>query len=113
MKTINISDETYESIKGQLGESEKIDLNELEDLVGTKVFIRTVTYHMTGKVRKIVGNFLVLDTPAWIADSGRFMNAIQKGELDEVEPTADGHMVNLGSVVDIIPWNHKLPTEQQ
>ena len=36
--------------------------------VGKAYSIRTCTYHLTGKVREIVGKFLVLDTVAWIAD---------------------------------------------
>ena len=54
--------------------------------IGKKLFIRTVTYHLTGKVEKVMGNFLQLSTAAWVADSGRFMQAIENGELKEVEP---------------------------
>ena len=83
MKTISISEETYEAIKGQLEEEEKIDVNSYKDLIGKKLFIRTVTYHLTGKVEKVMGNFLQLSTAAWVADSGRFMQAIENGELKE------------------------------
>lgn len=112
MKTLNVSDETYELIKGQLGEEEKIDVNEIKDFVGKKWFIRTVTYHLTGEVEKIVGNFLMLKNAAWIADSGRFMQAIKEGKLNEVEPVGQA-MVNLNSIIDMFPWKHKLPNEQK
>lgn len=112
MKTINVSDKTFELIKNQLGEEEKIDVNEIKDFVGKKWFIRTVTYHLTGKVEKIVGNFLVLKDAAWIADSGRFMEAIKNGTLKEVEPVGQA-IVNLNSIVDMFPWKHDLPLTQK
>jgi hypothetical protein len=111
-KTIEISDESYEKIKDQLLADELVDISTLDDLVGQKLFIRTVTYHMTGKVVKRMGAFIQLEDAAWIADSGRFSNALKTGSLDEVEPV--GTMwVNLSSVVDFFPWKHKLPTDQK
>jgi hypothetical protein len=110
---IEISKETYEKLKDQLFEDGKtFELKELDDLVGKKLFIRTVTYHLTGKVKSRVGNFLSLEDAAWIADSGRFMNAIEDGELNEVEPVGDA-WVNMDSIVDMFPWKHKLPKEQK
>ena len=32
-------------------------------------FIRTVTYHLVGKVAKIDGNFMMLKDASWVADS--------------------------------------------
>ena len=98
MKTINIDEE-------------KFDINKLEDFVGKKMFIRTVTYHLTGKIEKIVGNFFVLSSAAWIADSGRFMNAIKEGKLNEVEPVEKA-LVNINSITDMFPWMHELPRKQ-
>lgn len=112
MKTINVSDETYELIKDQLKKEEVFDVSELKDFVGTKVFIRTVTYHLTGKIEKIVGQFLVLSNAAWIADSGRFMGAIKDGVLSEVEPVGEA-FVSLNAIVDMFPWKHKLPDIQK
>lgn len=111
-KTLEISDETYERIKEQLNADEMVDVSTLDDLVGKKFFIRTVTYHVTGKVVKRMGAFVQLEDAAWIADSGRFSNAIKDGTLSEVEPV--GTMwVNLSSVVDFFPWKHKLPKDQK
>lgn len=112
MKTINVSEETYEAIKNQLGEVEKLDVSELSDLVGKKFFFRTVTYHIVGKVEKIVGNMAQLSGASWVADSGRFMNAIKDGELNEVEPLGEW-FINLNSLTDFGEWKHKLPTNQQ
>ena len=112
MKTINISEETFEKIKDQLNEDEKFDIGEFKDLVGQKMFIRTVTYHLVGKVKKITGHFFVLENASWIPDSGRFMNAIKEGKLDEVEPVGDA-LVNINSITDMFPWKHSLPKEQK
>lgn len=108
-KTIEVSDDTYEKIKGELSADELVDISTLDDLIGQKLFIRTVTYHMTGEVVKRMGAFIQLKDAAWIADSGKFSTAIKDGTLDEVEFV--GTMwVNLSSIVDFFPWKHKLPT---
>lgn len=108
-RTLEISDETYEKIKQQLTADELVDISTLDDLVGQKLFIRTVTYHMTGEVVKRMGAFIQLKDAAWIADSGRFNEAIKNGTLSEVEPVGTA-WINLSSVVDFFPWKHKLPT---
>lgn len=112
MKTINVSDETYELIKDQLSAEEKMDISDISDFVGKKLFLRTVTYHMLGKVEKVIGRILQLSDASWIADSGRFMNAIKTGELKEIEPVGTW-FVNLDSTTDFGFWNHDLPTEQK
>ena len=111
-KTIEISDETFERIKDQLDEDELVEVDDLEDFVGKKLFIRTVTYHLVGKVVKKIANFIELKDASWVADSGRFMGAIKDGELDEVEPVGSA-WVNLNSVTDMFPWRHKLPKKQK
>ena len=76
--------------------------------IGESYFIRTVTYHLTGRVKEIMGNFLILEEGAWIADSGRFNEMIKNGEPSEVEPVED-IIINLNSITDAFSWKHKLP----
>jgi hypothetical protein len=85
----------------------------LPDMVGKAFYFRTVTYHWVGRVAGVFGGkFLYLTDASWIAESGRFMQAIRDGALNEVEPV--GHaFVNLDTVTDFIPWVHELPTEQR
>ena len=111
-RTIEVSDETFEKIRDQLGENELLEIDQLDDLIGKKVFIRTVTYHLTGKIVKRLGKFWQLKDAAWIADSGNFMKAIKDGELDEVEPVGEA-FVNIDSITDLFPWKHKLPKDQK
>ena len=111
-RTIEVSEETYKKIREQLKEDETVDLSEIGDMVGKSFFFRTVTYHLVGKVTKRIGNILKLEIASWVADSGRFMDTIKKGELKEVEPVGEA-FINLNSVTDFFPWKHKLPTEQK
>lgn len=110
-KTIEVSDETYEKIKEQLGADSFKDITELKDMIGEKFFFRTLTYHMTGRVKKIIGSIIELENSSWIADSGRFSDAIKKGILSEVEPVGRAY-ININSVVDFFPWKHALPEKQ-
>ena len=110
-RTIEISDETFEKLKIQLGEDCFKDITSLSDMVGEKFYFRTVTYHLTGRVKKVIGSILELENAAWIADSGRFMNAIKEGKLNEVEPVGRAY-INIQSVTDFFPWKHALPEKQ-
>jgi len=112
MPTLTVSDETYEKIREQLKESECIDVSELDDFIGMKVFIRTVTYHLVGRVAKRVGRLWELQEASWVADSGRFMQAIKNGTLSEVEPVGTC-WVNIDAITDMFPWRHTLPMEQK
>lgn len=80
--------------------------------IGKAYFIRTVTYHLTGRLVAIDGQFLILEKAAWIADSGRFTQALRDGKLDEVEPVGQA-IVNNQSIVDAFPWQHDLPEVQK
>ena len=77
--------------------------------VGDNIFIRTVTYHYTGKIAAITPGEIVLADAAWIADSGRFHTALATGTLSEVEPYPAGVVISRGAIVDVSPWAHPLP----
>ena len=111
-KCVEISDETFEKLKEQLLADGGKEIVSYEDMVGEKFFFRTVTYHMIGEVKKMVGRFAQLKNASWIADSGRFMNAIKDGTLSEVEPVGEA-FINLDTVVDFFPWKHPLPKDQK
>jgi uncharacterized membrane protein len=84
------------------------DVTSLADLVGEKLFIRTVTFHLVGKVVRLVDGFFVLDGASWVADSGRFHQAIKNGTLSEVEPVGRAY-VSVAAITDMFPWAHELP----
>lgn len=111
MPTIEVSEETLEKIKEQLGELEIKEIEALEDFIGEKLFIRTVTYHALGRVKKIIGGkILELEEACFVADSGRFGDCLAKGMIDELEITGR-HFVNFDAVTDFFIWKHDLPKE--
>ncbi len=80
---------------------------------GTKVFVRTLTNFYTGQVVKITRSWIVLKDAAWIADTGRFANALKDGLLNEVEPFVKPVYVARANVVDVTEWTHALPLVQK
>ena len=69
--------------------------------IGKKYFIRTVTMHLTGELTHVFNQELVFKDAAWIADSGRFHEAIKDPSMcNEVEPFAKPVIVGRGSIVD-------------
>lgn len=111
-RKIEVSEETYQKIKEHLADEPVKELSSYEDMIGEKYYFRTITYHLTGRVIRKVGDFLELEDAAWIASSGRFMQAIKNGVLDEVEPVGSA-FVNISATTDFFPWNHELPMEQK
>ena len=111
-KVIEMSDELYEKLKDEIVIDGGKEVNNYEDLVGSKYFFRTVTYHLVGEVKRMVGRFAYLKNASWIADSGRFNEAIKNGTLSEVENVGDA-FINLDTVVDFFPWKHSLPKESK
>ena len=85
--------------------------NELPYEVGQKVFIRTVTHHLVGRISAIRGKFLILEEAAWVADDGIFNECINQGKLDEVEPINVPITTNTDSFIDSYRWDHALPRD--
>lgn len=119
MKTITLNKEEYVSKKDYEILARKkagktvVGENEIPFVVGGKYFIRTVTYFATGRVAEIKGQFLVLEDASWIADTGRFRDAIMAGVLNEVEPVEVAMYLNMNTITDAFEWKHDLPREQK
>jgi hypothetical protein len=82
-------------------EAVKADFNPFT--VGDTWFIRTVTMHLVGELKTVGQQELVLKggTVMWVADSGRFTNAIAKGSFNETEVYGDQDVVvGRGAIVD-------------
>lgn len=86
--------------------------NSLWDL-GTNYLIRTVTMTQLGTLKHITDKELVLSNACWVADTGRFHVALEKGELNEVEMFQNDVIVNRSAIIDATIWDHKLPTESK
>lgn len=82
-------------------------------VVGEAVFIRTVTYHMIGRVARISKegqfHFLHLEDASWIPDTEEFHKFINNGALREVQAVDTPVRVAVAAIVDVFGWNHPLP----
>lgn len=83
--------------------------------IGENYFIRTVTFHATGRLTRVYRDELVLEDAAWIAASGRFSDALKSGDFSEVEPFPDGKklVIGRGSIVDACTLDTPLPRDQK
>ena len=71
--------------------------------IGKIYLIRTVTMIDTGRLVDFNEYELVLEDAAWIADTGRFADAIQKAEFNEVEPFPAGRVIiGRGAIIDAV-----------
>lgn len=71
--------------------------------IGAIYLIRTVTMIDTGRLLRVTPSELVLEDAAWIADTGRFSDALRKAEFGEIEPFPDGEViVGRGAVIDAV-----------
>lgn len=77
------------------------------------VFIRTITNFYTGRIIAVDDKFVTLGNAAWIADTGRFTNALVSGQFSEVEPYPGEVNVAVAAIVDYCPFPHPLPCEQK
>jgi hypothetical protein len=83
--------------------------------IGADYFIRTVTHHYTGKLVAMFPQELLLENAAWIADDGRFAQAVATGSFSEVEPFPPGSQVIIGrgSILDAVAVSFPIPKEQK
>lgn len=71
--------------------------------IGANYLIRTVTMIDTGRLVAVTNQELVLEDAAWIADTGRFSDAVAKAEFGEVEPFPAGKIIlGRGAVIDAV-----------
>lgn len=81
--------------------------------IGTSYLIRTVTHHYTGVLKWVGDKELVISSASWIADDGRYHNALRDGTLDEVEPIIGDAIIGRGAIIDAVEWRHACPKEQK
>ncbi len=85
--------------------------------VGINYLIRTVTMIVVGTLKGIYKQELILENASWIADTGRFHNALKDGietiSSSEIEPFVSDVIIGRGAIVDCTAYVCKLPTEQK
>jgi hypothetical protein len=81
--------------------------------IGANYLIRTVTMIDTGRLVAVTDRELVLEDAAWIADTGRFADAIAMSKFEEVEPFPDGRVIiGRGAIIDAVTIK-QLPRTQK
>ncbi len=85
---------------------------------GKNYLIRTVSYHFTGRFVGFNGpnnSELAFDQAAWVADTGRFTQAVATGALSEVEPFPDSATIGINrtAVIDFVQIAWPVPRSQK
>jgi len=126
-KIMNEDDLTYGQIKQAVSVLKNLALTPYSDTVesgnspvnshpfkvGESYLIRTVTMIQVGRLEAVYEQELILSSASWVADTGRFYDALKEGKLSEVEPFQNDVVIGRGAIVDLTIWTHKLPTEQK
>ena len=56
-----------------------------------------------GRLLRVTPTELVLEDAAWIADTGRFSDALKAASFNEVEPFPDGEVIiGRGAIIDAV-----------
>lgn len=83
--------------------------------VGKNYLIRTVTMIQVGEFVEFDDrlNAIILKNASWIPDTGRFHDCLKNGTFSEVEPIPEWVGVGIGSIIDLVPFNHSSLIEQK
>jgi hypothetical protein len=82
-------------------------------VIGKNYLIRTVTMIDTGRIVAVTPQWIVLEDAAWIADTGRFSDAVKSVKFNEVEPFPAGRVIiGAGAVIDAVEIS-ELPRSQK
>lgn len=73
--------------------------------IGMSVLIRTVTMTDAGTIAGLTDDFIILEKAAWIAETGRFADALKTGFFAEIEPFPGLVYVARGAIVDVCSIN--------
>lgn len=100
-------------LQSLFGSDQKQDMQPYE--IGKAYLIRSVTHIDIGIVKAVGEKEIILSDASWIADTGRYHDALKGGvsKLNEVEPYLDDVIVNRTAVIDATIWRHAVPTKQK
>jgi len=113
---------SFQELKKAVEELEKttnvVRTKEKGWVIGKNYLIRTVTHIQVGRLVDINDKEVLIDNASWVADTGRFSDALLSGlesESDsEIEPFGDGVvLVGRGAIVDVVEYKHELPDKQK
>ena len=100
---------TYVPKNSLISKVKEIDGTESLWEIGKNYLIRTVTMIQLGKLKAVTDKELLLSDACWVADTGRFNEALEKGTLKEVEMFQRDVIVGRGGIIDATEWLSDLP----
>jgi hypothetical protein len=77
---------------------------------GQDVLIETVTKYWVGTITEVGADWVRLEPAAWVADTGRYHEALRDGfgSGAEVEPV-ESVVVQRAAICATLPWKHGVP----
>jgi len=83
--------------------------------VGNNVIVRTVTMIYTGKLISVTDSDFILNECSWIPETGRYMDFVENGTVNECEPYPSDLdvYINRGSLLDMCELKKSLPRSQK
>ena len=81
--------------------------------IGKAYLVRAVTLYYIGVLKTVHQHELSFSSACWVADTGRYYDALKTGKLNEVEPILGDLILGRGAIVDMVEWNHTPPKEQK
>ena len=91
----------------------EIDGTESVWVIGMNYLVRTVTMIQLGTLKRVTDKELVLSNACWVADTGRFNEALEKGTLNEIEMFQRDVIVSRGGIIDATEWLSELPKKSK
>ena len=81
--------------------------------IGKIYLIRTVTMIDVGRVVAVYPTEIVMEEACWVADTGRFAQAVASAEFGETEPFPDGRVIiGRGSIIDAVQINKTIRVQK-
>jgi len=74
MPTLNVSEDTLQKIKDQLGELEIKEIENMEDLIGETYLFQCARYIYHGKVKAVNSDFITLEDAGVVFETGAYDN---------------------------------------
>lgn len=83
--------------------------------IGKNYIVRTVTMIYTGRLVEVGPQELVMVDVSWIPETGRYMQFVEDGAVNECEPYPEGRRVIIGrgSLLDAVVLEKPLPRSQK
>lgn len=101
MKTLKVSDETFEKIKDQLKEGEVKPIKEMKDLVGQVYTFWCARWIYHGKVKSVNTEYIVLENASVVFETGDYGNS----EASDIQSLPNDFQVMIQSIEGFTKMN--------